>query len=612
MTCKWIKDSQRFTLEHFDVICRSPPQIYHTALPLSPSESWLREYYCLELSGEVRVVKGVPAEWGSCIRTISFESNPTALACWKDNIAVGFNSPKIVILDATTGIHTSVLSGCTGSVKSLAFSPDGMFLVSGSHDCTVNLWDIQTGGIIKTLYGHTGGVSSVSISSDCTTIASGSHDMTIHLWNTWTWECHCVIHGHNSIIKSVTFSPKNSQLLISVSTDFIVWQWDIDGCQTRPIHEGNGAVFSSDGIFFVSWMRGVATVQNSDSGAVVVKLHAPRGWFKYCCFSPDGKVVTGDDYGTIYVWDITSTDPHIVNTFVGHTSPITFLTFSSSLISLSWDGSIKLWEIGAPSTDLVATDPVSTPPALASIASVGLQVNYGIAISTDSTGVVRTWDIMTGLCKAFFHTPAGGYDKVDVQLINGKLILAWYTHQDIRIWDTRKGQILQIVDALHHGNCWDLRISGDGLRVFLLDDKCIRAWSIWTGEVVGEVKLNAAPSYLPLVVDGSRVWVHFQSSEIQGWDFEFLNSAPVLLSDEPPESPHLDFIDGQMRYSCGPSWIEDGGVEVFHLSGRFAGPSKKQWDGRYLVAGYHSGELLILDFNPIILLKNGDTSDVSD
>jgi WD40 repeat protein len=100
---------------------------------------------------------------------------------------------NIIILNATTGIQTAILSGHTISVCSITYSSNGIFLVSGSHDKTVKLWDVQTGGLVKTFYGHTGSVLSVSISADCTRIASGSSDCTIHLWDIQTGECYCVI-----------------------------------------------------------------------------------------------------------------------------------------------------------------------------------------------------------------------------------------------------------------------------------------------------------------------------------------------------------------------------------------------------------------------------------
>jgi len=60
---------------------------------------------------------------------------------------------------------------------------------------------------------------------------------------------------------------------------------------------------------------------------------------------------------------------------------------------------------------------------------------------------------------------------------------------------------------------------------------------------------------------------------------------------------------GGTRWDTGPSVIKDTvtGKEVFQLVGRYAKPTDMQWDGQYLVAGYMSGEVLILDFNCVLL-----------
>ena len=74
------------------------------------------------------------------------------------------------------------LQGHTDSVNSVAFSPDGRHIVSGSgsHERSIRLWDAQTGGQVgNPLHGHTFSVSSVAFSPDGRHIVSSSFDSTI-------------------------------------------------------------------------------------------------------------------------------------------------------------------------------------------------------------------------------------------------------------------------------------------------------------------------------------------------------------------------------------------------------------------------------------------------
>jgi WD40 repeat protein len=75
------------------------------------------------------------------------------------------------------------LQGHTGNVYSIAWSPNGKTLASGSGDRTVKLWDIATGKLLSSLWGHTGGVYTVAWSPDGKTLASGSDDRTVKLWD---------------------------------------------------------------------------------------------------------------------------------------------------------------------------------------------------------------------------------------------------------------------------------------------------------------------------------------------------------------------------------------------------------------------------------------------
>jgi len=350
-SCKWVDDSQHILLEFFDTIHDSPSQIYHSALQFSPSSSWLHEYYSAVASQDVRVVKGLPAQWGVCFRTVTLGITPWAIACWKDTIAVGYYTGNITILYGITGSPTAILSGHAWGVRSLTFSSDGRLLVSGSHDKTVKLWDVQTGGVIKTFDGHTHCVQSVSISADCTIIISASKDKPIHLWDIQAKEC-CHVIEQKEEVDHVSFSPMDSQSFVSTSGG-ILWQWDIVGHKINPTHDGSHVAFSLDQIQLVLCQGVVAVVKHFDSW----KLSG------CCCLFPGGRLVAIAAGAAINIWDITSSDPQLVKTFVGHTKYISSLALSSppSLISSSYDESVRFWQIDDLLMDQIVTNQVHHP-----------------------------------------------------------------------------------------------------------------------------------------------------------------------------------------------------------------------------------------------------------
>ena len=590
---EWANDGQHFLLEHFDTICNSPSHIYHSALPLSPFSSWIYQHYISEASPVVRVVKGVPAGWGVCSRTALLGSFTRTLSHHNDSIAVGSRSGDIIILNAITGSQSAVLSGHTHGVDCVVFSSDGTSLVSGSVDKTVKLWDIQTGGVAKTFFGHTSWVWCVSISVDCTTIASGSFDKTIRLWNIQTGECYHTVQ-QQEVVYHVMFSLKDPQHLISIS-DGKVWQWDINGYQIRPPFDGTIVAFSSDGAQFVSCSGIIITVHDSSTGATVAEFQAADNiWC--CCLSPDNRLVAVAAYKTAYCWDITTSEPQLVETFIGHTQGISSLIFPSSttLISASFDSSVKFWQIGAKSTEpnqqtTIDLKPTSFP--LAPIMSVTLQSKEGVTFTTDSDGVIWVWDISTGICKTSFQTPAKDSHLRDAQLVNGRLVLVWCSDWKFHAWDAENGELLWEVDGL-----WqvaeDLKISGDGSRVFCLGVSSILARSLQTGEVMGEMKIEYGGGFRCLIVDESKVWVCWPQSKYKGWDFSIQSLTPMELSSL---STPFRLWDPKQARIMNPAT----GEVVFQLSKRFTDPVRVQCDDSCLAAGYQSGEVLILDLTNV-------------
>ncbi|KAG6327555.1 hypothetical protein ID866_11532 [Astraeus odoratus] len=110
--------------------------------------------------------------------------------------------------------HQMTINGHRSIVSSVAFSPDGKRIASGSWDNTICLWDAETGFQLgSALKGHTLNVTSVAFSPDGKRIASGSKDKTICLWDAETGlQLGSPLQGHTSYVSSVAFSPDGKKI----------------------------------------------------------------------------------------------------------------------------------------------------------------------------------------------------------------------------------------------------------------------------------------------------------------------------------------------------------------------------------------------------------------
>ncbi|HEX7735546.1 MAG TPA: WD40 repeat domain-containing protein [Ktedonobacteraceae bacterium] len=199
------------------------------------------------------------------------------------------------------------LTGHRDPVLSVAFSPDGQTLASGSWDNTIKLWNLATGKELRTFTGHRDPVLSVAFSPDGQTLASGGLK-DIKLWNLATGKELRALTGHTNHVDSVAFSP-DGQTLASGSWDNTIKLWNLaTGKELRTLTSHTGTVhsvaISPNGQTLVSG-SGDKTIKVWDiaSGKELRTLTGYRDSVLSVAFSPDGQILaSGSGDNTIKIW----------------------------------------------------------------------------------------------------------------------------------------------------------------------------------------------------------------------------------------------------------------------------------------------------------------------
>ena len=267
---------------------------------------------------------------------------------WNDDTYCG----ELFIWDANSGQRLKTLEGHSSSVESVCWSPDGKYLASGSEDKTVIIWDAKSGESLKTLKGHSRVVFSVCWSPDGKYLASGSEDNTIIIWDAKSGEIIKTLKGHSSIVYSVCWSP-DGKYLASGPRGNIVIILDVNSGQKLKTLKGhsdivNSVCWSPDGKYLASGsMDDTVIIWDANSGQRIKTLEGHSLSVESVSWSPDGKYLVSGSYDyTVIIWDADSGQR--LKTLEGHSGSVYSVCWSPDgkyLASGSVDYTVKIWGV---------------------------------------------------------------------------------------------------------------------------------------------------------------------------------------------------------------------------------------------------------------------------
>lgn len=457
-------------------------------------------------------------------------------------------SPDGTFLAVATAVGIWVYDGKTGeeigvpayidSVSSIAFSPDGKYIVSGSQKVSINLWETTTGRQIW----HTKKVGStvehVSYSADGQRILSVNVNSAIDLWNANTGERETSITGNITAFRpdgGMYVTVNGSDLRISDAyTGESIESMTLKSSGVRRLH------FSPDG----------DTIACHNEDSTVSLLYLPTKLEKKLAaeliptadntisFSPDGQTLaTGSAHGTISLWDVGTGEQK--RTFFGHKYGISSVTFSpdgDALATGDESGTIHVWDVFTgqnlktfihPETENEITYRQVNRP----IGNLLFSPDGTTLVSHSEKGGIRFWDLNSGVLKKE-HI---GYYRVQLQSLaispNSDTVASGGNDDFIRLWNTRTGQLMR---TLTQGNLVSsLMFSADGST---LVSGCwsgkIRFWNPLTGQlkhqIIVQMKVADRITCISYSPDDALLAIGIGNGDIQIWNVSTRELKSVL------------------------------------------------------------------------------------
>ena len=379
------------------------------------------------------------------------------------------------------------IKGHSGSIMSLAFSPDGRRIASASYDGTVKIFDSATGQELLTFRGHKGMVMVAVFSPDGRRVASAGGDRVVRIWDATTGQ-ELLTHPVG-VVYGIAYRPDGRRIAFT-RTDGTIRVWDVatdEEFLTIRGHSGHvtDVMYSPDGRRIASGgVDGTVRVWDAANGRELLALRGPKsGGRVLVAFSPDGRRIASADGMlsdlTVKVWDATT--GHELLNLRGHGSLIRGLAFSPDgrrIASASADRMVKMWD-------------AMTGQELFSLRGHG-SIVAGVRFSPDGRRIasggtnlrdlkVKVWDATTGQ-EAFTLRGHNDFVHAVAYSPDGRHIASSGHDRTVRVWDATTGQEVRTLLG-HTGRIDDVAYSHDGRYLASADvDGSVKVWDAATGQ----------------------------------------------------------------------------------------------------------------------------------
>jgi WD40 repeat protein len=231
----------------------------------------------------------------------------------------------------------------TYPLDSMALSADGTIVATGSQD-GMQLWRLPSGYPLDIVFEHPGSVRSVAFSPDGAKIVSIS-SREVRLWNVLDGSLlYTFAEDYPAEPRSLVFSPDGETLAVAAGD---VWLWKVaDGTLVRILENGASGpmVFSTDGTLLASSVGFEVELRQVSDGALIHVLDGPNYGIHGIAFAPDGKLVIATSGSLLYLWRVS--DGVLLRTIeTQHELQSVAFSPSGTLAVGTQDGAVLLWSL---------------------------------------------------------------------------------------------------------------------------------------------------------------------------------------------------------------------------------------------------------------------------